>query len=108
MSVNQGLVPEELLRSVVAYFNPRRVIVFGSAARGEAGEDSDIDLLIVVDDDAPKELLSWRALWEARKGYRGAVDLIASRDSVLTERAKAIGSFAHTILEEGAVVYERQ
>ncbi len=32
----------------VAWFNPRRVILFGSAARGLAGPDSDIDLLVVV------------------------------------------------------------
>ena len=49
------LVPPELLDPVVAYFQPRRVIVFGSVARGEAGPDSDIDLLVVLDDDAPAE-----------------------------------------------------
>lgn len=40
--MNPKLVPAELLDPVVAYFNPRRVIVFGSAARGEAGPDSDM------------------------------------------------------------------
>ena len=49
------LVPSELLDSVVAYFNPRRVILFGSVARGEAGPYSDIDLLVIVDDDTPPE-----------------------------------------------------
>lgn len=101
-------VPDELLRRVVARLNPRRVVVFGSRARGGAGEDSDIDLLVVLDDDAPKEVLSWQALWEARRGYHGSVDLIPCRESVLRERAKAIGSFARTILEEGTVVYERR
>jgi hypothetical protein len=61
------LVPPELLDPVVAYFQPRRVILFGSAARGEAGPDSDIDLLVVLDDDAPKEKLSYRAGMEARR-----------------------------------------
>jgi uncharacterized protein len=107
-SVPRGArVPKQLLDSIVAYFNPRRVILFGSAARGEAGPDSALDLLVVLDDDVPVERLSWRALWEARKDYDGAVDLVACRASALTERAKAIGSFAHTILEEGTVVYER-
>jgi uncharacterized protein len=99
-------VPKELLDSILAYFNPRRVILFGSAARGESGPGSDLDLLVVLDDDVPVERLSWRALWEARKDYAGRVDLIACRASILAERAKAIGSFAHTILEEGTVVYE--
>jgi predicted nucleotidyltransferase len=38
------LVPPELLDPVVGYFQPRRVIIFGSVARGEAGPHSDIDL----------------------------------------------------------------
>ena len=48
------LVPPELLDPVVAYFQPRRAILFGSTARGEAGHlSSDIDLLVIVDDDTP-------------------------------------------------------
>jgi Nucleotidyltransferase domain len=34
---------------------------FDSAARGEAGSDSDIDLLVIVDDDTPPEKQSLRA-----------------------------------------------
>ena len=48
-------VPRDLLDPVVAHFQPQRVILFGSAARGEAGRESDIDLLVVVDDDTPPE-----------------------------------------------------
>jgi predicted nucleotidyltransferase len=55
------LVPPELLDPVVAYFQPCRVIVFGSVARGEAGPDSDIDLLVIVDYDTPPERLTIRA-----------------------------------------------
>jgi predicted nucleotidyltransferase len=36
-----AIVPAELLDQVVAHFVPQRVILFGSAARGEAGSDSD-------------------------------------------------------------------
>jgi predicted nucleotidyltransferase len=48
-------VPRDLLEPVVEHFKPQRVILFGSRARGEARRDSDIDLLVVVDDDAPPE-----------------------------------------------------
>jgi len=40
-------VPRDLLDPVVEFFKPQRVILFGSRARGEAGRDSDIDLLVV-------------------------------------------------------------
>ena len=46
-------VPRDLLDPIVTYFKPQRVILFGSRARGEATRDSDIDLLVIVDDDTP-------------------------------------------------------
>jgi uncharacterized protein len=101
-------VPAELLASVVAYLQPRRVILFGSQARRNAGADSDIDLLVELDDDAPIERLSAKAVRTARSGYHGAVDIIPCRAAVLASRARAIGSFAHTILRDGVTVYERQ
>ncbi len=101
-------VPAELLESVVAYFQPRRVILFGSQARRDAGPDSDIDLLVELDDDAPIERLSAKAVETARSGYHGAVDIIPCRATVLASRARAIGSFAHAILRDGVTVYERQ
>lgn len=58
-------VPESLLRSIVAEFAPRKVILFGSAARGEAGPDSDLDLLVVLDDDVPLEKLGAKAVHAA-------------------------------------------
>ncbi len=48
-SVADRPVPSELLGSIVRYFNPRRVILFGSRARGDADENSDIDLLVLLD-----------------------------------------------------------
>ena len=45
-------VPAELLAAVVERFDPIEVILFGSRARGDAGPDSDWDLLVVVDDKA--------------------------------------------------------
>ena len=101
-------VPPELLDSVVAYFKPRRVILFGSQARRGARANSDIDLLVELDDDAPIERLSARAVQIARSGYHGAVDIIPCRAAVLASRARAIGSFAHIILRDGVTIYERQ
>ena len=100
-------VPDSLLRTIVEVYAPQRVVLFGSQARGDAGPDSDIDLVVVLDDDAPPEALSWRNRNAARKGFAGSVDIIPCRESVLTERARATGSFADTILREGQVIYER-
>lgn len=100
-------VPAELLSSVVKYFNPVRVILFGSAARGESDPESDHDLLVLLDDETPSDRLSWRACYEARRNYHRPVDIIPCRESVFRRRAQVSGSFAQRIATEGAVVYER-
>ena len=101
------LVPVELLQSVVAHFRPQRVIVFGSVARGDTGPDSDLDLLVVLDDDVPREMLGANSVYQSRKDYHRAVDILPCRASVLAERARAKGSFADIVLREGITVYER-
>lgn len=100
-------VPETLLSRVVDVFGPRRVILVGSRARGDARADSDYDLVVVLDDEVPDELLSARRRYEGRRGLAIPADIIPCREAVLNERARAIGSFAHTVLTEGVVVYER-
>ena len=103
-----GPVPRELLDSVVRYFNPRKVILFGSRARGDAGEHSDIDLLVLLDDDAPPEHLTAEAAYEARRGFHRAVDIVTSRISSFERRAAAVGTGAHRVAGEGRTVYERR
>ena len=75
-------VPNELLDAVVTFFRPLRVILFGSAARGDAGPDSDIDLLVLVDDDTPPERLTLAAGYQSRRSFHRATDVIPCRESV--------------------------
>lgn len=103
----QSSVPAELLDAIVRHFTPRRVILFGSAARGDAGPDSDIDLLVVVDDDTPPEKLTLRAGYEARRSYHGAVDVIPCREFVFKRKSRIAGTIAFEASREGHVIYER-
>ncbi|HEY1796442.1 MAG TPA: HEPN domain-containing protein [Stellaceae bacterium] len=101
-------VPKELLDSIVAHFNPQRVILFGSQARGDAGPDSDIDLMVVVDDDTPTERLSGESVSKSRAGYRGTADILPWRASVFRTRAQARASLPATALREGITLYARE
>ena len=38
-----------MVKRIVKRFQPKQVILFGSHARGDAGPDSDVDLLVVMD-----------------------------------------------------------
>ena len=106
--MSTSLVPSELLDSVVAYFQPRRVILFGSAARGEASPDSDIDLLVVLDDDAPPEKLTLAAGYESRRSYRLAADVVPCREDTFRRKSRIVGTLAYAASHEGVIVYERQ
>jgi hypothetical protein len=103
-----GTVPAELLEAVVAYFRPLRVILFGSAARGDAGPDSDIDLLVILDDNAPPEKLTLAAGYQSRRSYHHATDVIPCRESVFRRKSRIAGTLAYTAAREGRVVYERR
>jgi predicted nucleotidyltransferase len=108
MNTNTHPVPPELLDPVVAYFRPRRVILFGSAARGEAGPDSDVDLLVILDDDAPPEKLTLDAGYEARRPYRRGADVIPCREDTFRRKSRIVGTLAYAAAHGGIVVYERQ
>ena len=103
-----ALVPDVLLRAVVSYFHPLRIILFGSRARGEARDDSDYDLLVVMDDDTPRERLTLRAGFESRRPFRGSADVIPCRESVYRRRAGIVGTLCSSARTEGKVVYERR
>ncbi len=100
-------VPPALLDPVVAYFHPSRIILFGSHARGQAGPDSDIDLLVVVDDDTPAEKLTLQAGYEARRAYHEPADVIPVREATFRRKSRIPGTLSRAATLEGVVVYER-
>src|SRR2546428_8951202 len=57
----------EITRRLVETYQPERIYLFGSRARGTAGADSDYDLLVVVPDDVAPALRrstrAYEALW---------------------------------------------
>jgi uncharacterized protein len=108
LAMTTAPVPPELLDAVVDYFRPLRVILFGSTARGDAGPDSDIDLLVVLDDDAPAEKLTLAAGYQSRRSYHRAADVIPCRDCVFRRKSMVSGTLAHAVAREGRVVYERR
>ena len=42
---------QKITRTIVEHFQPRRIVLFGSHARGEAGPDSDLDLMVEMESD---------------------------------------------------------
>ena len=97
-------VPRDLLDPVVEYFHPQRVILFGSRARGEARRDSDIDLLVIVDDDTPPEKLTLKAGYEAHHSPHAA-DVFPMRAEDFERDRAIVNTLAAEADADGIVVY---
>lgn len=58
MTTGTGRPPQELIdevvRQIVEVAQPLRIILFGSAARGEWNENSDLDILVVMPSGTPR------------------------------------------------------
>lgn len=100
-------VPQELLEGVIRVFDPVEVWLFGSHARGDAHEDSDIDLFVVVDDDRKGDFEPGQSIAAARNGFRGALDLFLTTHSAFRQRRTIIGTLDEIVSGEGARVYVR-
>ena len=95
---------EEIVRRVTSAVHPLRVILFGSAARGEMGAESDVDLLIVVPDGTRRRDASRRA-FRALTGMGIAKDVIVVTESDVKEFGENPSLVIKPALEEGREVY---
>jgi excisionase family DNA binding protein len=98
-------VVAEIVRRLVAAYDPERVYLFGSAARGDANPNSDFDFLVVVPDDASPDRLRSRRAYEALWGLGAAVDVLVTRRSAFEARAGVATSLPATVLEEGVLLH---
>ncbi len=96
----------DVVRRLARGYDPERVYLFGSAARGEAGAESDYDLMLVVPDDASTERLRSRLAYrELLKGAGAAVDVLVMTRAAFDARAEVVGSLPNTILTEGVLLH---
>jgi uncharacterized protein len=97
---------EEVTRRLVDTYQPVAIYLFGSYAWGEPNEDSDIDLMVIVDEKYTSE-------WEYRiKGNRAlagvgiSVDFLFNTPSDFQKRAKERPNLEFLIKKKGIKVYE--
>lgn len=101
-----GRVIREMVRRIVRQFHPERVILFGSHARGEAGPDSDVDLLVVM----PVEGLKHKKQVEIRVALhdiRIPKDIIVTTPEDFAWRKEVVGTIEYPAFREGKVLYAR-
>jgi len=89
---------------LVAAAQPSRIILFGSHARGDADDHSDVDLLVVEPavSDRYEEMVR---LNRALKGLLIPVDLLVVSEQEFEHRSSTPGTVEHTARREGRVLY---
>jgi predicted nucleotidyltransferase len=103
-ATSDACLAEAVRRSVEAY-HAERIYLFGSAARGDAGPDSDYDIMLIVADDAPPELRDYDLAYRALRGLGIAKDLLVWTRSEFDRRLHLKASLPSTILREGKLLY---
>jgi predicted nucleotidyltransferase len=94
----------ELLPRIVETLHPRKVIFFGSASRGKAGEMSDIDLCIIADTELRffDRVNAVQYLYQGKRELQVLVYTPEEWQQMLDEER----DFIRTIASEGRVLYE--
>ena len=103
---NMRKVIDRMARRIVRRFHPERIILFGSHARGDAGPDSDVDLLVVM---PVKGTRRDKAL-DIRRALRGIgvpTDIIVTTPEDFAWRKDVVGTIEYPAVREGKQLYGR-
>jgi predicted nucleotidyltransferase len=96
---------ETLLAIIRSYPSVRSIILFGSTARGTRDADSDIDLLVLVDDSGAHEPIDSARIWRDSFGKISfPLDVIVETMKDFEER-KPFPTLERKIAREGKVLY---
>lgn len=105
ITITPGII-QEMVDRIVRDFDPVKVILFGSQARGEGNRDSDVDLLVVLDEIDDK-MDAAVAIMGVLREVRVPNDIIVTTPEEIARRGHIINTVLRWALRDGRVMYER-
>lgn len=105
MKVVDDELIEHITQTIVEYCNPRRIILFGSYARGDAGPDSDIDIFVEMETRSRhRSIDKIHRIFGLREW---AMDVIVYTPADVRKWRGQVGTMLYVIEKEGRVLYEQ-
>ncbi len=98
-------IVDKMIAKIRQVGSPEKIVLFGSYARGDAKDDSDIDLLLVERSDLPR----YKRAAPYRKAVAGlciAKDIVVWSPEEIAEWRTVPNAFITSIMKEGRVLYE--
>ena len=96
---------DDAVRKIVDQFHPAKIILFGSHARGSAGADSDVDLLVVMDVEGSKRRRAVEIdLVLSNRTF--PLDLIVITPEEFETYRDIVGHILYPAVREGKVLYD--
>lgn len=97
---------DQIVRNIVNAMAPRRIVLFGSRARGDHRADSDVDLLIEMETDL-RPLERMRRVYEACRDRTLPLDVVVYTPAEFAVQRTYRNSLAREVEREGRVLYEQ-
>ena len=95
---------DDLVKRIVQAVHPRRIILFGSGARGEMGPHSDLDVLVVMPDGVHRRQTA-QVIYRSLMGFGIAKDVVVATEGDLREYGDNPSLVLFPALREGREVY---
>jgi predicted nucleotidyltransferase len=96
---------EQVVQRVLNVAQPRRVLLFGSSARAQAGRDSDLDLLVILRGPVHRRRLA-QEIYCNLHGIPLPVDIVVATEEDVELYGDQLGTISGPALLEGRVIYE--
>ena len=97
---------QQMVERIVAQFQPEKIILFGSHARGDGTADSDVDLLVVMNVNGSKRRQAV-AIDLSLEGIPLPADIIVTTPKELDTYQDIFSSIIYEAVHEGKVIYEK-
>jgi predicted nucleotidyltransferase len=95
----------QIIERLIDAYEPERIYLFGSKARGDHSADSDFDVLVVVPDTAPLHRKRSRLAYEVLRGTGTAADVLVWSHSAFESRVHLAASLPAAVMREGKLLH---